>query len=221
MPSISREKSLGGLSECRVLTGEGHAVGELEEGVVHVVPSLPAAPEAAGAVEPGDGGLGDPPDAAQARAVRLSAPGDLRDDAALAQAAAVAVVVVAAVGIQRARLAPGAAPFAPHRWHAVDQRQELGDIVAVAAGQRYPQRGAVSVGQHVVLRARPSAVNRARTTWCGTSWTPPPATRGAQWNVDDPEGEDIRHASVGQLSLTYWVNRPLRRLSVLTVTWLG
>ncbi|MBB1261597.1 hypothetical protein [Streptomyces alkaliterrae] len=35
------------------------------------------------------------------------------------------------------------------------------------------------------------------------------------------EGEDIRHASVGQLSFTYWVNRPLRRLSVLTITWLG
>ncbi|MDI3343095.1 hypothetical protein ACFW0U_03375 [Streptomyces albidoflavus] len=43
----------------------------------------------------------------------------------------------------------------------------------------------------------------------------------SRWNADDPEGEDIRHASVGQLSLTYWVNRPLRRLSVLTVTWLG
>lgn len=42
-----------------------------------------------------------------------------------------------------------------------------------------------------------------------------------QWNADDPEGEDVRHASVGRLSLTYWVNRPLRRLSVLTITWLG
>ncbi|MEU5824906.1 hypothetical protein [Streptomyces sp. NPDC047803] len=42
-----------------------------------------------------------------------------------------------------------------------------------------------------------------------------------QWNTDDPEGVDVRHASVGQLSLTYWVNRPLRRLSVLTITWLG
>ncbi|KND39777.1 hypothetical protein [Streptomyces stelliscabiei] len=42
-----------------------------------------------------------------------------------------------------------------------------------------------------------------------------------QFNADDPEGEDIRHASIGQLSLTYWVNRPLRRLSVFTITWLG
>ncbi|MER5974404.1 hypothetical protein ABT112_32650 [Streptomyces sp. NPDC002055] len=59
-------------------------------------------------------------------------------------------------------------------------------------------------------------------TRCGTSWTPPPADPWGfrQWNADDPEGEDVRHASVGQLSLTYWVNRPLRRLSVLTITWL-
>ncbi|WP_103529061.1 hypothetical protein [Streptomyces sp. SM12] len=42
-----------------------------------------------------------------------------------------------------------------------------------------------------------------------------------QFNTDDPEGKDVRHATVGQLSLTYWVNRPLRRLSVLTITWLG
>ncbi|MER5887016.1 hypothetical protein ABT160_24595 [Streptomyces sp. NPDC001941] len=41
------------------------------------------------------------------------------------------------------------------------------------------------------------------------------------FNTDDPEGEDVRHAFVGQLSLTYWINRPLHRLSVLTITWLG
>ncbi|MFI5805008.1 hypothetical protein [Streptomyces sp. NPDC051561] len=42
-----------------------------------------------------------------------------------------------------------------------------------------------------------------------------------QWNVEDPEGDDVRYASVGQLSLTYWVNRPLRRLTVLNIVWLG
>ncbi len=42
-----------------------------------------------------------------------------------------------------------------------------------------------------------------------------------QWNAEDLEGEDVRYASVGQLSLTYWVNRPLRRLTVLNIVWLG
>ncbi|MER5472539.1 hypothetical protein [Streptomyces sp. NPDC002685] len=42
-----------------------------------------------------------------------------------------------------------------------------------------------------------------------------------QWNADDPEGEDVRYAFVGQLSLTYSINRHLYRLSVLNITWLG
>lgn len=42
-----------------------------------------------------------------------------------------------------------------------------------------------------------------------------------QWNADDPGGEAVRYAAVGQLSLTYWVNRPLRRLTVLNIVWLG
>ncbi|MFK0258641.1 hypothetical protein [Streptomyces sp. NPDC090445] len=42
-----------------------------------------------------------------------------------------------------------------------------------------------------------------------------------QFNADDPEGEDVRYASVGQLFLTYWVNRLLNRLTVLNIVWLG
>ncbi|MGO4457948.1 hypothetical protein AB4039_11650 [Streptomyces sp. M-16] len=42
-----------------------------------------------------------------------------------------------------------------------------------------------------------------------------------QFNADDPEGEDVRYASVSRLSLTYWVNRPLNRLTVLNIVWLG
>lgn len=42
-----------------------------------------------------------------------------------------------------------------------------------------------------------------------------------QWNAEDPEGEDVRYASVGRLSLTYWVNRPMQRLTVLNIVWLG
>lgn len=42
-----------------------------------------------------------------------------------------------------------------------------------------------------------------------------------QWNAQDLEGEDVRYASVGQLSLTYWINRSLHRLTVLNIVWLG
>ncbi|MFZ3562699.1 hypothetical protein ACOKM5_42970 [Streptomyces sp. BH097] len=42
-----------------------------------------------------------------------------------------------------------------------------------------------------------------------------------QFDTGDQEGEDVRYAAVGQLSLTYWINRPLRRLTVLSIVWLG
>ncbi|WP_406723554.1 hypothetical protein WJ438_01085 [Streptomyces sp. GD-15H] len=42
-----------------------------------------------------------------------------------------------------------------------------------------------------------------------------------QWDVGDPEGEDVRIASVGQLSVIYFANRALRHLSVLDIVWLG
>ncbi|MFC8270340.1 hypothetical protein ACFUIZ_32165 [Streptomyces cinereoruber] len=42
-----------------------------------------------------------------------------------------------------------------------------------------------------------------------------------QFDTDDDEGEDIRYAAVGQLSLTYWINRPLHSLTVLNIVWLG
>uniref|UniRef100_UPI002F915BC4 hypothetical protein n=1 Tax=Streptomyces virginiae TaxID=1961 RepID=UPI002F915BC4 len=42
-----------------------------------------------------------------------------------------------------------------------------------------------------------------------------------QWNAGDPEGEDVRAASVGQLSVVYVANRLTQRLSVLDIVWLG
>ncbi|MEU4359634.1 hypothetical protein [Streptomyces virginiae] len=42
-----------------------------------------------------------------------------------------------------------------------------------------------------------------------------------QWNTGDPEGEDVRAASVGQLAVVYTVNRLTRRMSVLDIIWLG
>ncbi|MEU6865822.1 hypothetical protein ABZ924_21600 [Streptomyces sp. NPDC046876] len=42
-----------------------------------------------------------------------------------------------------------------------------------------------------------------------------------QWDPGDPEGEDVRIASAGRLSVIYFVNQPLRHLSVLDIVWLG
>ncbi|MFJ1709743.1 hypothetical protein [Kitasatospora sp. NPDC088346] len=42
-----------------------------------------------------------------------------------------------------------------------------------------------------------------------------------QWDATDPEGEDVRCASIGQLSLVYLVNRQMGRLHVIDIVWLG
>ncbi|MFI7360417.1 hypothetical protein ACIBTP_41770 [Streptomyces avidinii] len=42
-----------------------------------------------------------------------------------------------------------------------------------------------------------------------------------QWDRTDPEGEDVRRASIGALTDVYWVNRNLGHLRVLTIVWAG
>ncbi|MCA1222243.1 hypothetical protein [Streptomyces sp. 8L] len=42
-----------------------------------------------------------------------------------------------------------------------------------------------------------------------------------QFDTDDDEGEDVRYAAVGQLSLTFWINRPLDSLTVLNIVWIA
>jgi hypothetical protein len=37
----------------------------------------------------------------------------------------------------------------------------------------------------------------------------------------DPDGEDMRMASVGPLVVVFWVNRIRQRINVLDVSWLG
>jgi hypothetical protein len=55
-----------------------------------------------------------------------------------------------------------------------------------------------------------------------TSWTSRCAARGwPQWNAGDPEGEDVRAASAGQLSVVYVINRLTRYLSVPDVILIG
>jgi hypothetical protein len=72
-------------------------------------------------------------------------------------------VVVAAVGDQRSRPASWATDAAAHGWHAVEQLEQLGDVVAVAAGERPGERDAAAVYEEMVLAATPTAVDRART----------------------------------------------------------
>jgi hypothetical protein len=113
-------------------------------------------------VEPGEGSLDDPAVAAEAGPVLGAAASDFGCDAAAAELATVALVVVAAVGAQSARSSARPADLAAHRWHTVDKRDELGDVMAVAAGDCPGKREPRRVYEKVVLRPVSGSINRAR-----------------------------------------------------------
>jgi hypothetical protein len=134
--------------------------GQLEQAEVDVAAALVAGAQSLEGVQPGEAALDDPAVAAQAGAVGDAAAGDPRSDPALAELTAVDVVVVAAVGEQLPWAPAGSAASAPDRRNGVDQRDQLGDVVAVAAGEADGQRDAAGVADQVVRGARTPAVDR-------------------------------------------------------------
>lgn len=114
-------------------------------------------------MQQGDGLLDYPASGAEAGAVVGAASGDDRGDALGSQLTAVGVEVVAAVGVELLRSLSGSSSDASDRWDLVDQGPQLGDVVAVAAGQGRGEGDAARVGDDVVFRAWLAAVDRART----------------------------------------------------------
>jgi hypothetical protein len=130
---------------------------------VDVVAAVGADEESAAVVEPGEGAFDDPAVAAEPGAVLGLTARDHGLDAAAPDEAAVLVVVVATVGDQRPGSTPRPADAAAHRRDAVEQLEQLRDVVAVAAGQRPGKRDAAAVYEEVVLAACPAAVDGAGT----------------------------------------------------------
>jgi hypothetical protein len=92
-----------------------------------------------------------------------AAPGNDRRDTSRLDLRAVLIVVVGTVGEHCIRPPPRPTATTPHRWKGINQRHELGDVVAVAAGQRHLQRDTVPVGDQMVFRARSGTVDLARS----------------------------------------------------------
>ncbi len=113
-------------------------------------------------MEPGEGALDDPAVAAETGSVSALSACDHRRDAELGDEATVFVVVVAAVGDEPLGSSPRPARTPANRRHPLEQVEQLGDVVAVGAGERPGERHAAGVYEEVVLAAAPAAVNRAR-----------------------------------------------------------
>ena len=118
--------------------------------------------QAAELVQPGEGALYDPAEAAEAGAVLGCAAGDHRFDSSLAELAPVAAEVVAAIADELVGSAARPADGPAHGRYPVEERDHLGDIVAIAAGKGEGERDAALVDDQVVFGAQPSTVNRAR-----------------------------------------------------------
>jgi len=149
--------------------------------VVDLVSAVVADEQSFEVVEPGEGALDDPAQAAQSGAVRGLAAGDQRGDAAFADEAAVLVVVVAAVGHDPLGPLPRATAAAVHARHRVQQRDQLSDVVAVAARYREGERDPGSVDEQMVLGARSASVHRARARFgapfLACTWLPSTTAR--------------------------------------------
>ena len=112
-----------------------------------------AGPQAPEIVQVREAALDDPALNAEVRAVLDAAARDDRLDPARPEQASVLVVVIAAVGQDEVGLLARPADLAGHRpsVQRVEQRQQLGDVVAVAAGQRDGQRDPGRVDQKMVF----------------------------------------------------------------------
>jgi hypothetical protein len=110
------------------------AAGEDKEGFVDVRAAFVAGAQAPVLVQPGECALDDPAFPAKSRAVRCVAFGDVRFDAASVEELSVWLGVVAAVGEESVRSAPWSAALASDGRDRLDERVQLGDVVAVGAG---------------------------------------------------------------------------------------
>jgi hypothetical protein len=110
-------------------------------------------PQAAEVVQVREAALDYPALAPEAGAVLGFAPSDDGFDPALPEQPAVLVVVIAAVGDDEVGLLARPADLAGDRpgVQVLQQRDQLRDVVAVAAGQRDRQRDAGRVDQEMVL----------------------------------------------------------------------
>ncbi len=153
--------------------------------------------EAAEAMEPRDRSFDDPPDDAEAAAMRCAAARDHRDNTLRVQPIAMRLRIVAAIALEDVGAAPGTPAPSADRWKRGDQRIELRDVIHVGGGHLRDERDATRVGDEVVLGARLAAIGGVRS-----SFFPP------------------RTARTDALSMMVqrWSSRPRRRSSASNVS---
>jgi hypothetical protein len=88
--------------------------------------------------------------------------GDERADTSPTDQPTIPVMVIAPIGQDRIRAAARPTDPAADGWDGIQQREKLGDVIGVAAGERDRQRDAGRVGQDVMLAPGTATINGAR-----------------------------------------------------------
>ncbi len=122
-------------------------------------------------MQPGMSSLDDPTDLPESTAVRLATRGDQGRDAGSMKRSTIFVVVAGAVSVDPTWLAQGTASASPDSGNRFNQGQELGNAVAVRAGQDARDWRAVGVGGDVVLGTGSRTIGGARSRF----WLAPTA----------------------------------------------
>jgi len=156
------------------LPGEGlkadQGLGELEQSVVDVRTTIVANSQASTFVmKPTYCALRYPTKDPQSTAVFGVAPGQVGFNAAFFQCLAVVLRVVRSISVQLVRAGSGTAGLAGYRRDAVDQWEQLRDIMTIGTRSDDLQRDTVGVSEYVMLAAWLSAIGRV---WTGLLSSP-------------------------------------------------
>ena len=130
---------------------------------MHEVQPFVAHGEPTKAMQPREGAFNDPARAAETTAMRCPARGELCRDPAARELIPMRLRVVAPVTLHQVGLGDRAPRPPPQRRNAVDQRQQLGDVVPVGGRQARDERDAVRVREDVVFAARFTAIGGVRS----------------------------------------------------------
>ena len=141
-----------------------------------VVSSIKACSHASKVVQPAECAFGNPTIDSQAAAMFRIPFRQVRFDAAIAECFSMFFGVVRPIRIHLLRALLGPARFSRHRLDPVHQRDQLGHVVSIRAGEDEVERDAVGIGDDMVLAAGFSPIR-----WVGTrlSAAPYSTNRGA------------------------------------------
>jgi hypothetical protein len=145
---------------------------EFQECFVNVSSTIEAYAKTTEVVEPRVSPFDDPTVFAQTTAVFSAAPRDHRFNAAFAQSLTMRIGIVTTIGIDDLGFLKWSATRAADRGNRVDERQQLGDVVAVRAGQDGADGNAIGVYEDVVFGTGSRAIRGVRA-----SFSPAPTAR--------------------------------------------